>query len=207
MITVRPKIFGKSYSIKILPSFFILLFLSLVNGLESLALTLLLFSFVLIHEFGHVLMAKSFEVDCDKIHLSFFGGTAFLKDPLTITSTPFKQIALITLAGPAVNVVFIALGLILYHFTQIEFFAIVAGVNLLLAVFNLLPVYPLDGGRLLEAVCYKLFPKHYKTYTFYIGVVFSLGVLALVIFTKSYLSIITLLFVWFELFAYRTSKA
>ena len=128
----------------------------------------LVFAAVLAHEFGHALMARRFGVTVYDITLSLIGGVARM-GPLP--HRPGSEIA-IALAGPAVNVavsVIVApvailtlvlsgssgvddIGRQLFQPGLLSVVLIVVFSNLLLAVLNLVPAFPMDGGRLLRAV-------------------------------------------------------
>ena len=115
--------------------------------------TLGLFASVLLHEFGHALTARRFGIRTTNITLHMLGGAANIeRDP----QTPRAEF-LIAAAGPAVS---FALGAGFWILATVS--AIVAGpftalwtflslANLVLAIFNLLPGLPLDGGRILRA--------------------------------------------------------
>ena len=119
--------------------------------------SLLLFVSVLLHEFGHALTARWFKIPVHSIRLFIFGGVAQFEHEPEKASYEFW----ISLAGPAVNIL---LGLLLLLaepvFTGHEFpLAIVkylAIINIILGVFNLIPGFPLDGGRVLRAILWSL---------------------------------------------------
>lgn len=119
-----------------------------------------LFGCVVLHELGHALTARRFSVPTESITLYPIGGLARLK---RLPDEPSKEFW-IALAGPLVNVaiaVLLALGLALTN-TPMDIGAAYsidahAGatlmwLNLGLAVFNMLPAFPMDGGRVLRAV-------------------------------------------------------
>ncbi|QSO54924.1 M50 family metallopeptidase [Alicyclobacillus curvatus] len=112
---------------------------------------LVLFALVSIHELGHAAMANQLGYDVEEVSLLPFGGVA----KLSYGSIGFKprHEAYIAIAGPLVNLVMIGLAAICYwtHLWSWEFFELVVQLNIWIAVFNLLPGLPLDGGRVLRA--------------------------------------------------------
>jgi Zn-dependent protease/CBS domain-containing protein len=126
---------------------------------SGLLFMILLFLCVLAHEFGHVLTARAFGVPTPDVTLLPIGGVARLA---RIPEQPGQEF-LIAIAGPAVNVV-IALALMAFaganpdaqHLTTVGDAKIgmidrLAEVNLFLAAFNMIPAFPMDGGRVLRA--------------------------------------------------------
>jgi stage IV sporulation protein FB len=120
----------------------------------------LLFACVLAHEFGHIFTARAFGVATPDVTLLPIGGVARLE---RIPEEPREEF-LIAIAGPAVNVV-IALVLVALAGAHLDVGALgsvdnagismvdrLAIVNLFLAVFNMIPAFPMDGGRVLRAV-------------------------------------------------------
>jgi len=120
--------------------------------------TLALFASVFGHELSHALMGRTEGIEIEEIVLHPFGGLARLKTQPENPKAEFR----IAVAGPAASFLFSLVafgGMVLtstlhFDFGTAFFFFIGAG-NLLLAVFNLFPGYPLDGGRVLRAIIWK----------------------------------------------------
>lgn len=120
--------------------------------------TLALFLSVFGHELSHALMGRMEGIEIEEIVLHPFGGLARLRSQPENPKAEFR----IAVAGPAASFVFslIAFGgmfltaSLQFNFGTSFFFFIGAG-NLLLAIFNLFPGYPLDGGRVLRAIIWK----------------------------------------------------
>ncbi|MBI4614575.1 MAG: site-2 protease family protein [Planctomycetes bacterium] len=120
---------------------------------ETLVLALL-FGFVVLHELGHCFMARRFGVRIKDIVLFPLGGVARMEH---LPRSPRIEF-LVAIAGPAVNAVLAVLfapvallGLAIHPEIGTGILAL-AGLNLLLAVFNLIPAFPMDGSRVLRAM-------------------------------------------------------
>ncbi len=126
---------------------------------------LALFASVLAHELAHALVARRFAVRTDSITLFLFGGVASLDEE---PPSPNAD-ALIALAGPAMSAALSAAAFVL----QLALDRLVPGAvgdalallatylflgNAVLAAFNLLPAYPMDGGRVLRALLWRRRP-------------------------------------------------
>jgi Zn-dependent protease len=138
------------------------LFLPPVDALTAWILgivtTAALFFSVLGHELSHALMARAEGIEIEEIVLHPFGGLARLRTQPESPQAEFR----IAIAGPAASFIFALLGFLVakiasiggYQATVAIFFLVGAG-NLLLAIFNLFPGYPLDGGRVLRALLWR----------------------------------------------------
>jgi Zn-dependent protease len=119
-----------------------------MGGGQGLVVALLVAASVLVHELGHALVARHLDVPIAGIELHFFGGAAQMTE---MPRRPGDEIA-IAAAGPAVSFALAGIGHGLFAATGVAFLALVAWVNLFLGVFNLLPAFPSDGGRILRAL-------------------------------------------------------
>ena len=111
-----------------------------------------LFVIVLVHEFGHALACKSVGGVATNILLWPFGGIAFVQPPPRPGPVLWSIVA-----GPLVNVALLPVFGYLYLAANLggnvgEFVKMLWLINLVLLVFNLLPIYPLDGGQILRAL-------------------------------------------------------
>jgi len=117
-----------------------------------------LFVIVLMHEFGHALACRQVGGQADEIVLWPLGGIAYVNPP------PRPGAVLWSIAaGPLVNVVLVPITVGFYFLASAQglfdgnpdiehFVQSVAGINLVLLLFNMLPIYPLDGGQILQSL-------------------------------------------------------
>ena len=116
---------------------------------------LLLFASVLLHELAHSFVALSRGLPVDSITLFLFGGVS----NLTADSKDPRSELVIAIVGPLTSLAIAAVGLLLSRLPLDESLAViviyVTVVNALLGVFNLIPGFPLDGGRVLRAVVWR----------------------------------------------------
>ena len=145
-------------------SFFLLLAYAAYEGwqaggyiqlLWSVGILLAFFACVVLHELGHSFTAMAFGIRVRRILLMPIGGMAEFE---SIPRQPSREL-LITLAGPAVNFAIAAILWAVVGFAQDDYPANAVGfgqlllhANLLMGFFNLLPVFPMDGGRILRAL-------------------------------------------------------
>jgi Zn-dependent protease len=151
------------------PTFFLLPLFALANlpqvaelsfpvlHLVVLSVVFALYGCVILHEFGHALTARAFGIRTLDISLYPIGGVARLE---RMAEVP-RQELLIALAGPAVNVVIAALltpFVLAAPFLDVGWLPVAAfltwlwGGNIVLVLFNMLPAFPMDGGRVLRSI-------------------------------------------------------
>ncbi|HSR66399.1 MAG TPA: site-2 protease family protein [Acidobacteriota bacterium] len=133
---------------------------TLEGVLNGLVLILAVFGIVVLHELGHALTARRYGIETRDITLLPIGGVARLEK---MPEDP-RQELVVALAGPAVNVVlaviFIASVVGLWGTGRLQdvemvtgsFLTQMAAINVMLAAFNMLPAFPMDGGRVLRAL-------------------------------------------------------
>lgn len=126
-------------------------------ALITIITVILFFTSVLIHEMSHSLVARSRGTSVEKITLFLFGGMAQIeKEP----ETPNSEL-IMAIAGPAASFVVAAIFGVIWFFTKnialvrepVKYLAII---NIVLGVFNMLPGYPLDGGRVLRSIVWRV---------------------------------------------------
>lgn len=118
---------------------------------------LLLFASVLAHELGHSFVAISQGIDVKSITLFLFGGLASLEKE---SDTPLEAF-LVAIAGPAVSlllaaILFVAAFNISFPAPIEAIIQLLASINLVLGLFNLIPGLPLDGGNILKSLVWKI---------------------------------------------------
>jgi len=179
---------------------------SLVPWLLGLTAALLLFASVLAHELGHSFAAMQQGIGVNSITLFLFGGLAMLEKE---AEKPLQSLW-VAIAGPLVSlalfVLFTALRLVLpLPLPAAAMLYLLASINLVLAIFNMIPGMPLDGGNVLKALVWKFTgnPNKGLLYASRVGQAFgwlamTVGFLA-VLGAIQYGSFWTLLIGWFLL--------
>ena len=165
----------------------------------SILLILAIFGCVVLHEYGHALTARKFGIETYDIVLYPIGGVASL---MRIPKNPFQELA-IAVAGPAVNV---AIAAVLFAWLAIAplsgftawFVYNLAWVNVGLVVFNMLPAFPMDGGRVLRATLAMFSSHHFATQVATsVGKVAAIGLGLLGLFSGHLMLIFIAAFVYF----------
>ncbi len=147
---------------------FVLMTASYANGtngaIRGFLLVVIIFGSVILHELGHAVTAKNFGIGVRAIVLLPIGGITLMDDPARNSPNARRDVR-ISLAGPMVNLalaVFVGTGLLMFYpqanvfgrpwVTPLNLLRSFVWANIFLGAFNLLPAYPMDGGRVLRAL-------------------------------------------------------
>ncbi|WP_417748345.1 site-2 protease family protein [Rosistilla oblonga] len=136
-----------------------------IDVLLTLGFVVLLFACVILHEYGHVLAARAFGVGTGDITMLPIGGVARLE---RMPEEPWQEL-IVAVAGPAVNVLIAAtlgIGIVAFYGFNLDadgesnmFAHRLFAVNIALIVFNMIPAFPMDGGRVFRSVA-SMFTNH-----------------------------------------------
>ena len=131
-------------------------FQSILAWGTGLIMALLLFASVVLHELGHSLVARSQGIQVNSITLFIFGGVAAIDRESQTPGEAFQ----VAIAGPVVSLILFGLFYLLKQVLPLESLGYtvvsdLARINLVLALFNLIPGLPLDGGQVLKAAVWK----------------------------------------------------
>lgn len=180
-------------NIRIHPFFWLIAVLSIVVGQFWELLTL--FTIVLIHELGHALTAVFFKWKVRQVMILPFGGFCEVDEH---GNRPLSEELFVILAGPIQHVLIAIIVLVLQVslFIQQEYALFIQQMNLAIFLFNLLPIWPLDGGRLLQLII-----SQRKSYIYAQNFTLCFSFIVLIVLSLSLLIISPLLIqLWIVLF-------
>jgi Zn-dependent protease len=148
--------------------------------------SILFFASILFHELSHSMVARAYKIRVDSITLFVFGGVARIANDPSRAIQEFN----IAIAGPISSLIlggaFYTLTLFFPYGTMTGALAVwLAGINVTLAVFNLLPGFPLDGGRIFRAIVWGI-TKDFTRATKAAGASGKLVAYAMIIFGAGY---------------------
>ncbi|MCK9475527.1 MAG: M50 family metallopeptidase [Candidatus Muirbacterium halophilum] len=154
-----------------------------------------LFISVLVHELAHALIAKQKGYRVDKIIINIlYGGTYYNQDIHN------KDNILITLAGPIGNFILVLLFFILYVLTNNEYMFTIFGLNLILYIFNILPIYPMDGGQVLRSYLKMRNRETYKKISGLVSLIMSIIILIIsIIYSQNLIIVLSIYFILISL--------
>jgi Zn-dependent protease len=154
---------------------------------------------VLVHELAHTYVAKKFNLPVSSVVLDFLAGTA----GIDTTYTPYGQTILIAVAGPISNLLLSGLGWLVLQSGGsdtflTDFLTTFTYYNFLFFLFNMLPIYPMDGGRISKAICqWFTKPSIGRRINGYISVISSILLLVFSIYSEMYImAIFCFLFIY-----------
>jgi Zn-dependent protease/CBS domain-containing protein len=155
----------------------------------GLSVAILLFACVLLHELGHSIVAKKHGTNIQGITLFLFGGVSSLEEIPRNPKIEFKM----ALAGPSVSLLIGSILFIFYELIKtdishdnpfLRLLWLMASINIILFFFNLIPAFPMDGGRVLRAVLAGRMPyKKATSIAANVGKMFAIfmGIIGLII--------------------------
>ena len=179
------------------------------NALLHCRLFLMIYIMVTLHEYGHILMARARGIETGDISLNMLGGIAYIKIDNSNDINNRDEI-LVALAGPAVNLVFLLVTIIFLVIFMMAGFSNLPDmgfpieflvINIVLLSFNMLPIFPLDGGRVLRGCLGGLLGRRRGTViVIFIGLIGSICVSVLAIIFEIYIFLLPMIFVVFLCF-------
>lgn len=168
---------------------------SLVGLLFGAGIFALVMVFLIGHEIAHAIAAEKFGYRTKDITIMALGGIARVINSGSWTP---KEEALISIAGPAFNIIcaiilasFLFITSPLLSGATITILSYALAINIILGVFNLIPAYPMDGGRILKSFCYHFWPgEKGRQIAIGISTLFGLGIIISGLFMSSFLMMI-----------------
>ena len=163
----------------------------------SPSMVVAIFLSVLVHELAHAFVANRLGYNVRQIYIDLFYGAA----EIDLDHCPERDAIQVIGAGPISNLLLAIVSFGVYAGTEIPFFTEMIVVNIVLFVFNILPIYPMDGGRIFRSLLMMKMPSNRrlaKKISDWTSLVFSVALLAYCIYTSNLmLGIFSLLFIYF----------
>lgn len=171
--------------------FFILLLLGIDKFIS-------IFIAVLVHELAHTYVAKKLNHYVDHVYLDLLNGAA----AIDTSYSSYKDTIKIVAAGPISNLLLFGIGSLLMSVIPSSFLETFCFINILLFIFNILPIYPLDGGRISKACMQWLTtPSTGRKYNGYLSMVTSILLMIFGIYSQDI--ILSLFCIFFVYIAYK----
>lgn len=194
------KLFDFSGTPVYLKYWFLILFIFL-----SFKTIIVAFISVLIHEMAHAWVAKRLGYNVEKIYIDIFHGAAEIDQK---HQENYNDSIKIVAAGPLSNLILCLIFTLLFVYVDFAdpiliYVKLMIIINLFLAIFNLLPIYPLDGGRITKALFKKHLGEIGQKYSGILSLIFSILLLSYSLFAFDWIliifSIIFVLFSYYEI--------
>lgn len=171
--------------------FFILLLLGIDKFIS-------IFIAVLVHELAHTYVAKKLNHYVDHVYLDLLNGAA----AIDTSYSSYKDTIKIVAAGPISNLLLFGIGSLLMSVIPSSFLETFCFINILLFIFNILPIFPLDGGRISKACMQWLTtPSTGRKYNGYLSMVTSILLMIFGIYSQDI--ILSLFCIFFIYIAYK----
>lgn len=176
--------------ISVHPAFLLLLLTIVLYG--NIALYSAIMISLLVHELGHFLAAKFVGVKVDTCRILPYGGEMTLKHEMQL---PYRKLIIVALGGPLATI----LGIIFSLFLPALLRELFIEVQLFILLINLVPIWPLDGGRIL---CFALLNRfsHTKLFEYYVSTSFYLLTIIIIVLLyllpQSLILAVVSLFLW-----------
>ena len=172
--------------ININPFFYFFGFLSIITGLFKPFL--IMYLIVFIHEVGHITMALMFKYKIKKINIYPFGGYTIFESDI---NTPFINEFMVFLGGILFQTIFFLISKQILDNSSYTY-ELIENYNLSILMFNLLPILPLDGSKVLNIFLNKIYPfKKSHLLTIYISYI---AILMLIIFSLKNINLVLMIF-------------
>lgn len=179
----------KNISINI--SAIILIFICFITGLVKDIIAI--YSLVLFHELGHILISSFFKWKISKVNIYAFGAVTIFNDKI---DKPLLEEFLVTLFGPLFQIILYLIYFILNKNLIISdyYFELIKNYNYSILLFNLIPIIPLDGSKLLNVILNKFLNFRVSYILIFITSIFNLIIFVLInVKNTSYIIIISFL--------------
>lgn len=162
--------------VKLSPFFLLVIFLSLISGLFKDVITL--FIIIIIHEIGHIILSLYFNWNIKRVDITICGGFITYDD---VIDKPFKEEIIIALSGFLFQFILYFICNLLFNLNAIDIklFSLINRYNLSIFLFNVLPIYPLDGSKLLLVFYSALMPYKKALKWIYITSFITLSIIVL----------------------------
>lgn len=139
------------------------------------------FIWAILHEIAHITVARFLNIELGNMQINLTGVSTYGYE---LEELDYKKRLIIYLAGPLSNLLFVSILVAFYKVLEIPFLRESIDINITLAVFNMLPAYPLDGARIYEILLGKKF-LYKKAKDILIAVSFGLSVILVLLFCMS----------------------